>query len=140
MEAIQEKKLRKPRQGVVVSKKMDKTVVVFIEGRKMHPLYRKTMPFSQRFLVHDEKNECNEGDLIRFVPCRPLSKHKTHRLVSIVERGEIVERAELEASVHDAIHVKKHIPEEQLRQKEEKEAGESGTASADSTEATDAQE
>lgn len=85
-----EKRL-KVRQGVVVSNKMDKTIVVKVERRKKHPLYHKTISLSKKFKAHDERNECNEGDIVRIIECRPLSKDKKFRLLEIVQRGEVVE-------------------------------------------------
>ena len=78
---------RKERQGVVVSKSGNKTIVVQVERRKQHPLYRKTIRESRKFHVHDEKNEAGTGDKVRIVETRPLSKRKRWRLVAIVKRS-----------------------------------------------------
>jgi len=78
---------RKLREGVVASSKMDKTAVVIVTDRVRHPLYRKTMQRSTKLYVHDEKNELNEGDLVRVQETRPLSKQKRWRLVEILERA-----------------------------------------------------
>ena len=81
-----ERNLRKERIGTVVSAKMDKTIVVTVETREPHPLYGKFMQKTTRFHAHDEKNECNEGDRVRIMETRPLSKSKRWRLVEIVEK------------------------------------------------------
>jgi small subunit ribosomal protein S17 len=74
-------------QGRVVSSKMDKTITVLIERRVRHPLYGKYVRRSTKLHVHDENNECNEGDLVSVAECRPISKSKAWRLVEIVERA-----------------------------------------------------
>lgn len=79
---------RKKETGVVVSDKMDKTIVVLVEVSKLHPLYGKVMRRSRRIKAHDERNECNIGDTVRIVECRPLSRQKCWRLDSIVERAK----------------------------------------------------
>ena len=81
-----ERNIRKERIGTVVSAKMDKTIVVTVETREPHPLYGKFMQKTTRFHAHDEKNECNEGDRVRIMETRPLSKTKRWRLVEIVEK------------------------------------------------------
>lgn len=80
--------LRKERVGVVTSSKMDKSVVVVVEGKQKHPIYGKFINISKKFHVHDEKNECNEGDTVRIMETRPLSKTKNWRLVEIIERAK----------------------------------------------------
>ena len=79
---------RKVRQGYVVSDKMDKTIVVSIERRTTHPLYRKTVTRSERLKAHDERNDVNVGDLVRIIETRPTSKTKRWRLLEIVERAK----------------------------------------------------
>jgi small subunit ribosomal protein S17 len=74
--------------GKVVSNKMDKTVSVSIERKVKHPLYGKYLRRSTKFMVHDEDNACNEGDVIAIAECQPLSKNKSWRLVEIVERAK----------------------------------------------------
>ena len=81
-----ERNLRKERTGVVVSDKMDKTVVVAVERKEKHPLYGKFVKKTTKFVAHDEKNECSEGDTVRIMETRPLSKTKNWRLVEIVEK------------------------------------------------------
>ena len=79
---------RKTRTGVVVSNKMDKTIVVAIKTRVKHPLYGKTVNSTNKFKVHDENNLCNIGDTVRIMECRPLSKDKHWRLVEVVEAAK----------------------------------------------------
>ena len=83
-----ERNLRKTRTGLVVSDKMDKTVVVAIEDFVRHPLYGKAVKRTKRLKVHDENNECNIGDKIRIMETRPLSKDKRWRLVGVVEKAK----------------------------------------------------
>ena len=78
-------------QGVVVSDKMDKTVVVNVARRKQHPLYRKVINRSRRFKAHDAENECNIGDIVRILETRPISKDKRWRVIEILERGDVAE-------------------------------------------------
>ena len=80
--------IRKERVGVVVSDKMDKTIVVEIHTRVKHPLYGKIMNRTIRFKAHDENNECGIGDTVRVMETRPLSKDKNWRLVEIVEKAK----------------------------------------------------
>jgi small subunit ribosomal protein S17 len=74
-------------QGVVVKKAGDKTASVLVERKVLHPKYHKTVKRFKKYLVHDEKNELNEGDVVTAVECRPLSKTKSFRLKSIVSTG-----------------------------------------------------
>ena len=83
-----ERNLRKERIGVVVSNKMQKSIVVEIERREKHPIYGKFMKKTNRFMAHDEKEECNIGDTVRIMETRPLSKRKHWRLVEIIERAK----------------------------------------------------
>ena len=78
--------LRKNRVGIVVSNKMDKTITVKVERRVKHPVYGKIVRMSTKLTAHDEKNECNEGDTVKIMETRPLSKNKRWRLVEIIER------------------------------------------------------
>lgn len=80
--------LRKTRVGVVVSDKMDKTVVVEVKTRVRHPLYGKILNQSTKLKVHDENNECGIGDTVSVMETRPLSKTKRWRLVEIVEKAK----------------------------------------------------
>ena len=83
-----ERNLRKERIGVVVSNKMDKSIVIKVERKVKHPLYGKFVKKSTKFMAHDEKNECNIGDVVRIMETRPLSKNKCWLLVEIVERAK----------------------------------------------------
>ncbi len=78
-------------QGVVVSDKMDKTVVVNVARRKQHALYRKVINRSKRFKAHDAENECSVGDIVRILETRPISKGKRWRVIEILERGDVAE-------------------------------------------------
>ncbi|MCQ2436824.1 MAG: 30S ribosomal protein S17 [Clostridia bacterium] len=80
--------LRKTRTGMVVSDKMDKTIVVEIRERVRHPLYGKIMNRTMRLKAHDENNECGIGDTVRVMETRPLSKDKRWRLVEIIEKAK----------------------------------------------------
>ena len=80
--------LRKTRVGRVVSDKMDKTIVVAIEDRVVHPLYKKIMKRTYTLKAHDENNECGVGDRVEVMETRPLSKDKRWRLVSVVEKAK----------------------------------------------------
>ena len=80
--------LRKSRVGVVVSDKMDKTIVVAIEHRVTHPLYKKIVKHTKKFKAHDELNEARVGDKVEIAETRPLSKDKCWRLVSIIEKAK----------------------------------------------------
>ena len=77
---------RKTRVGLVVSDKMDKTVVVAVEDFVRHSLYGKAVKRTKKFKAHDETNECNIGDKVRIMETRPLSKDKRWRLVNIIEK------------------------------------------------------
>jgi small subunit ribosomal protein S17 len=85
---MEKRNLRKERTGVVVSNKMDKSIVVLIERRFKHPVYGKYVKKSNKFVAHDEKNDCNIGDTVRIMETRPLSKNKNWRLVEIIERAK----------------------------------------------------
>ena len=80
--------MRKTRIGVVVSDKMDKTIVVAIRTRVKHPLYGKIMNRTNRIKAHDEENQCVIGDTVRVMETRPLSKDKRWRLVEIIEKAK----------------------------------------------------
>ena len=79
---------RKTREGVVVSDKMDKTIVVEIKTRVRHPLYGKIMNQTNKLKAHDENNECGIGDRVRVMETRPLSRDKRWRLVEIIEKAK----------------------------------------------------
>jgi len=79
---------RKTRTGKVVSDKMDKTIVVAVEDRVPHPLYKKIIKRTYKLKAHDENNECGVGDRVRVMETRPLSKDKRWRLVEVVEKAK----------------------------------------------------
>ena len=82
-----ERNLRKERVGIVTSDKMDKTVVVTVEQRAIHPLYTKTITTSKKYKAHDEENQCGVGDKVRIVECRKLSADKCWRVAEIIEKA-----------------------------------------------------
>ena len=84
-------KKRKTRSGRVISNRMDKTVVVAVETPKRHPLYKKTIKRVVKYKAHDENNECRQGDMVRIVETRPLSRQKRWRVAEIITRGEVAE-------------------------------------------------
>lgn len=84
----QQRGKRKVREGIVVSNKMSKTVVVEVERLVRHPLLGKVLRRTARFKAHDENNECREGDRVLIMETRPLSKEKRWRVVQILERGK----------------------------------------------------
>ena len=79
---------RKTRVGRVVSDKMDKTIVVAVESRVQHPLYKKIIKRTYKLKAHDENNECHSGDTVRVMETRPLSKEKRWRLVEVIEKAK----------------------------------------------------
>ena len=83
-----ERNIRKERIGVVVSNKMNKSVVVAIKGKVKHPIYGKFVNRTKKLMAHDEENSCNIGDTVRIAETRPLSKNKTWRLIEIIERAK----------------------------------------------------
>ena len=85
---MSDRAFRKTRVGMVVSDKMDKTIVVAIEDRVQHPLYKKIMKTTYKLKAHDENNEAGVGDRVRVMETRPLSKDKRWRLVEIVEKAK----------------------------------------------------
>ncbi|SHI70667.1 SSU ribosomal protein S17P [Hymenobacter daecheongensis DSM 21074] len=86
--ASEERNLRKEIVGRVTSSKMDKSITVMVESKMKHPIYGKFVTKSTKFMAHDENNECGEGDTVRIMSTRPLSKSKRWRLVEIVERAK----------------------------------------------------
>jgi len=85
---MEKRNIRKERIGVVVSNKMAKTIVVAEKRKVKHPIYGKFINRTTKLMAHDEKNECNVGDLVRITETRPLSKNKTWRMVEIIERAK----------------------------------------------------
>ena len=82
---------RKVRVGRVVGNKMDKTVVIAVETPRRHPLYKKTIKRAVKYKAHDEKNQCQVGNMVRIVETRPLSKEKQWRVAEILTKGEVAE-------------------------------------------------
>lgn len=85
---IQERNHRKVRQGVVVSAKGDKTIVVAVQSDKPHPVYGKMMTSHKKYYAHDENNEAGEGDRVHITETRPISKLKRWRLLDIIEKAK----------------------------------------------------
>ncbi len=85
---MEKRSLRKTRIGTVVSNKMQKSIVVAIERRVAHPIYKKYFKKTTKLMAHDAKNECGVGDVVKIMETRPLSKRKTWRLVEIVEKAK----------------------------------------------------
>ena len=83
-----ERKIREERIGVVVSNKMDKSIVVAVKRKVKHPIYGKFVNKTTKFTAQDDTNTCNEGDTVRIMETRPLSKTKRWRLVEIIERAK----------------------------------------------------
>ena len=86
-ETVQARGYRKERIGVVVSDVQDKTIVVKVDRRTQHPMYKKVVKVRRKFTAHDEKNEAKVGDTVRIAETRPLSKNKCWRLVEIISRS-----------------------------------------------------
>ena len=85
---MEKRNLRKERIGVVLSNKMNKSVVVAVKRKVKHPIYGKFVNKTTKFTVHDEENACNAGDTVKIMETRPLSKTKSWRLVEILERAK----------------------------------------------------
>ncbi len=88
MTQMETRKLRKVRQGVVISDKMDKTIVVASKFKEMHPIYGKFVQKTKKYHAHDEKNEAHDGDTVQIMETRPLSRTKRWRLVQIIEKAK----------------------------------------------------
>jgi small subunit ribosomal protein S17 len=85
---MENRNLRKERIGLVVSNKMEKSIVITVERKVKHPIYGKFVKKSTKFMAHDEKNDCNIGDTVKIMETKPLSKNKCWRLVEILERAK----------------------------------------------------
>ncbi|HCK05681.1 MAG: 30S ribosomal protein S17 [Flavobacteriaceae bacterium] len=85
---MEKRNLRKERIGVVTSNKMEKSIVVSEVKKVKHPMYGKFVLKTKKYVAHDEKNDCNEGDTVRIMETRPMSKTKCWRLVEIIERAK----------------------------------------------------
>jgi small subunit ribosomal protein S17 len=83
-----ERNIRKERIGVVISNRMDKSIVVAIKRKVKHPIYGKFVNRTKKLMAHDEENSCNIGDTVRISESRPLSKNKAWRLIEIIERAK----------------------------------------------------
>ena len=81
-----DRNLRKQREGIVTSNKMDKTITVVVQRRVKHPIYGKFVKKTSKLTAHDEQNQCDIGDLVRVMETRPISKNKRWRLTEIVEK------------------------------------------------------
>jgi small subunit ribosomal protein S17 len=88
MDSVIERNLRKERIGIVVSNKMDKSIIIQVNRKVKHPVYGKFQRKSTKFMAHDEKNECGIGDTVRIMETRPLSKLKRWRLIEILEKAK----------------------------------------------------
>jgi len=80
---------RKVREGLVVSNKMDKTIVVAIETKRVHPLYKKAIKVTKKYKAHDENNNCKIGDKVKIIETRPLSREKRWRVMEIMPKREV---------------------------------------------------
>jgi len=85
---MENRNLRKERIGLVMSNKMDKSIVISVERKEKHPIYGKFVKSTTKFMAHDEKNDCNIGDTVKIMETRPMSKNKCWRLVEILERAK----------------------------------------------------
>ncbi len=85
---METRNLRKERIGVVVSNKMEKTIIVAEKGKEKHPIYGKFVNRTTKFYAHDEKNECGINDTVRIMETRPMSKNKRFRLVAVIEKAK----------------------------------------------------
>jgi len=79
---------KKVRTGFVTSDKMDKTVTVAVERKTQHPMYKRVIKTTKKFKAHDEENQCNEGDKVRIIETRPLSKDKRWRVLEIIKKAK----------------------------------------------------
>lgn len=109
---MEERNMRSTLQGVVASTKMDKTIVVVVSTKRNHPLYQKRVGYDKKYYVHDENNEAMVGDTVTIMACRPISKSKRFRLVSIDKHGT--------AARDEVIMEKLEVEVEQVEAKEEK--------------------
>lgn len=85
---METRNIRKERIGVVISNQMEKSAVIAVKRKEKHPIYGKFVNKTTKLMAHDEKNECNVGDLVKIMETRPLSKNKRWRLVEILERAK----------------------------------------------------
>ena len=85
---MENRNLRKERVGLVMSNKMDKSIVISVERKVKHAMYGKFVKLTTKFMAHDEKNDCNIGDTVKIMEIKPMSKNKCWRLVEIIERAK----------------------------------------------------
>ncbi|MBU2508294.1 MAG: 30S ribosomal protein S17 [Bacteroidetes bacterium] len=85
---MENRALRKTRLGVVVKNKMEKSILIAIERKVAHPIYKKYFKKTTKLMAHDEKNECSIGDLVKIMETRPLSKNKKWRVVEVIEKAK----------------------------------------------------
>lgn len=86
-EKVAVERRKKVLQGLVVSDKMEKTATVLVERTFQHPLYKRTVRKTKKYKIHDESNQCTEGDRVRLIECKPISKDKCWRLLEVVEKA-----------------------------------------------------
>jgi small subunit ribosomal protein S17 len=104
--------MKKSKVGQVLSDKMDKTLVVLVDSYRNHPLYKKTIRNVTRYKVHDEKNECKVGDMVRIVETRPLSKEKRWRVAEIITKAAAIEIKPEEIATPEVLIEKKPVEAE----------------------------
>ncbi len=85
---MESRKIRREKIGIVVSNKMEKSIVVAVKRKVKHPIYGKFVNKTSKVIAHDEANSCNEGDTVKIMETRPLSKLKNWRLIEIIERAK----------------------------------------------------
>ncbi len=85
---MENRNLRKERIGIVMSNKMDKSIVISVERKVKHAIYGKFVKMTSKFMAHDDKNDCNIGDTVKIMEIKPMSKNKCWRLVEIIERAK----------------------------------------------------
>jgi small subunit ribosomal protein S17 len=85
---MENRNLRKERIGLVMSNKMDKSIVISVERKVKHAIYGKFVKMTSKFMAHDEENDCNIGDTVKIMEIKPMSKNKCWRLVEIIERAK----------------------------------------------------
>ncbi|MBU0559841.1 MAG: 30S ribosomal protein S17 [Bacteroidetes bacterium] len=85
---MENRALRKTRLGVVIKNKMEKSILIAIERKVAHPIYKKYFKKTTKLMAHDEKNECSIGDLVKIMETRPLSKNKKWRVVEVIEKAK----------------------------------------------------
>jgi small subunit ribosomal protein S17 len=85
---METRNIRKERTGIVISNKMEKSIVVAVKRKVKHPIYGKYVNKTTKFIAHDDENSCNIGDTVKIMETRPLSKNKSWRLVQIIERAK----------------------------------------------------